>query len=65
MSGTKEGAEKAKQTILDKYGPDFYKNSGKIGGMVRSPKKGFGGNRELARIAGMKGGRISRRKKAE
>ena len=46
------------------YGPDFYKNIGSEGGKRgRGSNKGFAANRELARIAGSKGGRISRRTK--
>lgn len=36
--------------------------AGRIGGKVKNPNKGFGSNRELAKVAGAKGGRISRRK---
>lgn len=63
MPGTKAGGAKAAQTNKDRYGADFYKNIGKEGGMVRRPNKGFGGNKELARAAGAKGGRISKRVK--
>lgn len=52
--------EKIKATILAKYGPDYYKNLGKMGGSCKGPK-GFAKNHELAVTAGRKGGQISRR----
>ena len=45
---------------MEKYGDDFYKTNGRKGGM-KGHKGGFASNRELARIAGQKGGRASRR----
>ena len=62
MAGTKEGAIKGKLKIIEKYGEDFYKKTGALGGKAQV-KKGFGSNPELARKAGAKGGRISRRYK--
>ena len=63
MAGTKAGAKKAAATNKARYGAAFYAEIGRKGG-----KNGFTGgfyaNRELARIAGQKGGRISRRGKA-
>lgn len=64
MAGTKEGALKAVATIKEKHGEDFFKKVGAIGGVAKSPNKGFGADRERAKLAGMKGGRISRRGKA-
>lgn len=61
MAGTIEGGRKAAKTNLANN-PNFYKEIGAIGGK-RSTKGGFYANRELARKAGAKGGRISRRKK--
>lgn len=69
MAGTKAGGLKAAATNKAKYGPDFYKNMGKKGGQ-NSHDGGFASNKvgedgltgkERARIAGAKGGRISRR----
>jgi general stress protein YciG len=60
MSGTKEGALKARDTNIAKYGVDFYKKAGAIGGAAKVPK-GFALNRELAREAGRLGGTKSRR----
>jgi hypothetical protein len=63
MPGTIEGGRKAAATNKTKHGEDFYKRLGSLGGAVKSPKKGFGGNRELASLAGAVGGRKSRRGK--
>lgn len=61
MSGTKAGGRAAASTIKNVYGEDFYKRIGSKGGKL-GHTGGFYGNRELARIAGAKGGRISKRK---
>lgn len=63
MAGTKLGGIKAGKTNKAKYGNDFYKRIGSIGGK-NGHTGGFAANPELARIAGQKGGRISRRGKA-
>lgn len=62
MAGTKEGGKKAAATNKAKYGDDFYSNIGTKGGKI-STTGGFYANRELASIAGRKGGQISRRTK--
>jgi len=62
VSGTRIGGLRTKETNIAKYGEDYYKNIGRLGGKA-STTGGFAANRELARIAGAKGGRISRRKK--
>ena len=62
MSGTRIGGLRTKETNIAKYGEDYYKNIGRLGGKA-STTGGFAANRELARIAGAKGGRISRRTK--
>ena len=68
MAGTKAGAIKSKATILARD-PDFYKRIGQKGGR-RSTTGGFACTEvgddgltgaERAKIAGAKGGRISRR----
>lgn len=64
MSGTREGGLKAAKTNMTKRGADFYREIGQKGGRVCG-KKGFALNPELARSAGAKGGRISRRGKAK
>lgn len=60
MSGTKAGGMKAAKTNLERHGADFYKRIGQKGGQ-NGHTGGFAANRELARTAGAKGGRISRR----
>ena len=60
MAGTKEGGRSAARTNYKRHGRDFYRRIGAIGGR-RGRTGGFFANRELARIAGVKGGRISRR----
>lgn len=60
MAGTKEGGRKAAITNIQKYGKDFYRNNGRKGGQ-NGHTGGFAANPELAKIAGAKGGRISRR----
>lgn len=62
MSGTKAGGMKAKRTIIERHGEDYFQNIGSIGGKRKSPLKGFGGMTPEKRIeAGRKGGTISRR----
>ena len=63
MAGTKEGGRAAAATNKAKYGADFYAKIGAQGGK-KGTTGGFHANRELARIAGAKGGRISRRTKS-
>lgn len=63
MAGTKKGGKLAAQTNKTRYGSDFYAKIGAKGGKL-GKTGGFAANPELARIAGAKGGRISRRKKA-
>lgn len=60
MAGTKAGGQAAARSNKEKYGEDFYANIGREGGR-NSRTGGFFANRELAREAGAKGGRISRR----
>lgn len=62
MAGTKAGGKAAAATNKAKYGPDFYAKIGAKGGK-KGTTGGFYANRDLARIAGAKGGRISRRSK--
>ncbi len=60
MSGTLVGGRKARDTNYKKFGKDFYKRIGAIGGR-NGHTGGFASNPALARIAGAKGGRKSRR----
>ena len=64
MAGTKAGGQKAATTNKTRHGKDFYAKIGRKGGSVTGTKGGFAANPELARIAGAKGGRVSRRSKA-
>lgn len=72
MAGTKAGGAKAALTNKKKYGSDFYASIGAKGGK-KGVTGGFGSDkpgtdgltgRERARIAGARGGRISRRTKS-
>lgn len=63
MAGTVAGGKKAAATNIARYGKDFYRIQGAKGGK-KGTTGGFYANRELARTAGRKGGRISRRGKA-
>ncbi len=66
MAGTKAGGEAAAATNKKKYGADFYAKIGAKGGR-NGRTGGFGSGeagRELARRAGAKGGKISKRGKA-
>jgi general stress protein YciG len=60
MGGTIEGGRKARATNYKKYGPDFYRKIGSKGGQ-NGNTGGFAARPELAKTAGAKGGRISRR----
>ena len=62
MAGTKAGGMKAAAANKAKYGADFYAKIGQKGGKL-GKTGGFAANPDLARIAGAKGGRISRRTK--
>lgn len=62
MAGTKVGGKTAASTNLKRHGKDFYSKIGTKGGsktMEQGCKpKGFAANRELARLAGSKGGKV-------
>lgn len=60
MAGTKAGGLKAAQTNRTRYGKDFYRDIGRRGGQ-NGHTGGFAANPELARIAGAKGGHMSKR----
>lgn len=64
MAGTKAGGKKAAETNRKKYGDEFYINIGRKGGQ-NGHTGGFAANPELAKIAGAKGGRVSKRGKAK
>lgn len=61
MAGTKAGGQKAAATNLERHGRNFYREIGAKGGR-NGHTGGFASNPELAKIAGAKGGRISKRK---
>ena len=69
MSGTRAGAAKAVKSVTERFGKDFYKRIGAKGGS-RSTNGGFASTKvgkdgltghERAKLAGKKGGTISRR----
>lgn len=71
MAGTKIGGKRAAITNKKKYGEDFYRDIGAKGGK-RGKTGGFASNlkgadgltgRERARLAGTKGGQISKRRR--
>lgn len=64
MAGTVKGGRAAAATNKAKHGKDFYARIGAMGGK-KGRTGGFAANPELARIAGAKGGKISRRRKKD
>lgn len=66
MPGTKAGALKARETMKQAYGENYYANIGRLGGAKTKEDgaiKGFAANPELARRAGRLGGKLSKRTK--
>lgn len=61
MSGNRNGGMKAAATNKKRYGDGFYARIGAKGGR-NGHTGGFAANRELASVAGAKGGRISSRR---
>lgn len=62
MPGNKAGGMKAAKMNKKLYGDDFYRIIGSKGGQQKPNKpRGFAANPALARVAGAKGGRVSRR----
>lgn len=59
MPGTVQGGINAAKTNKKKYGSDFYRQIGTLGGL-KSKGGGFAYDRELAREAGRKGGKATR-----
>ena len=64
MAGTEAGGKKAALTNKTKYGKNFYAEIGRKGGM-NGHTGGFAANPALAKIAGAKGGSVSKRGKAK
>ena len=63
MSGTHEGGLKVAKTMKLRRGSSYYAEIGRKGGQVKGIKKGFALDLNRARLAGKKGGSISRRGK--
>lgn len=63
MAGTKIGGARASKTNKERYGKDFYKHIGAIGGK-KGTTGGFYADRALASRAGAIGGSRSKRGKA-
>lgn len=60
MAGTREGGLKAAEQNRKIHGSDFYARIGAMGGR-NGHTGGFAANPELAKIAGAKGGKKSKR----
>jgi general stress protein YciG len=60
MAGTMAGGKTAAATNKKRYGKDFYKKIGSLGGK-KGTTGGFYANRELAKTAGRIGGLKSKR----
>lgn len=60
MAGTRAGGKKAAATNRAKYGENYYSDIGAKGGR-NGHTGGFASNPTLAKIAGAKGGRLSKR----
>lgn len=60
MAGTIDGGIKAAATNMERYGKDYYARIGKEGGK-KGHTGGFAANKALARVAGAKGGKRSKR----
>lgn len=66
MSGNKEGGKKASITNKLRHGEDFYKNIGRKGGAKARPEsRYFFKHPDIAKEAGAKGRRLSRRGKSK
>ncbi|MEK7620773.1 MAG: KGG domain-containing protein [Patescibacteria group bacterium] len=63
MAGTVKGGKAAANTNKTRHGKDFYARIGRKGGQ-NGITGGFAANRDLAREAGRKGGKKSRRGKS-
>ena len=63
MAGTKAGGIKTRETMYKRHGKDFYREIGRKGGQ-NGHTGGFAANPQLAKLAGSKGGKISKRGKA-
>jgi len=64
LAGSSTGALKARETVLKKYGADYYARIGRKGG-ANGHTGGFYGNPEKARECGRLGGKMSKRGQAK
>ena len=64
MAGTVSGGKKAAITNKTRYGMNFYNVIGAVGGR-KSTGGGFAKNRELAKLMGAIGGKVSRARTKE
>lgn len=62
MGGTRAGGIKAAQKCKERYGENFYRQAGKLGG-AKSRGGGFAYNKDKAKIAGKIGGKLSHLRK--
>lgn len=60
MAGSKAGGVKASKTNRERYGEDWYRRIGSIGGQ-NGHTGGFAASKDRAKAAGSKGGKTSRR----
>ena len=51
MAGNQIGGVRARNKTYEKYGDDFYKRIGALGGRKCNPRKGFGTNLSLIHIS--------------
>lgn len=66
MSGTQAGNVKVALTNKKRYGKDYYKRIGSLGGStLQTRDRGFARDRDLASTAGKLGGFMSRRKRKD
>ena len=65
MAGSVTGGKKTAKTNIEKYGPNYYKETGRLGGIKCVPKGFAMMTPEKRAEAGRKGGTISRRSKNE
>jgi len=63
MAQSKSGAKKAVITTKLRRGEDFYKRIGYKSGKTKNPNKGFGSDREKARLAGLKSAEVRKAKR--
>lgn len=65
MPGNKIGGQRAAATMKARYGESYFSNIARATVGIKRPGAGFASSREFARLAGAKGGKISRRPRKE